>query len=139
MPVLSTAYYSNYSSNSSPLRNGSSSSSFSSLRPYSSSSLSSKSRSSYDLTQYRPANYLAAHPITTPSYKPPSGPLSTNTSYYSNRYSTGISGKNISSIFSSNSLNRFNCFHSSVVYLLVTFNDNYLKDSDLKCFLRFKT
>ena len=97
MPVLSTTYYSGYpSSNSSLSRNSSSGSTFSSLRSYSGTSLSSKSRSSYDLTAYRPSNYLSTHSTSTSSYKSPSSLLSTNntSNYYSNRYSTGISGNN---------------------------------------------
>jgi ubiquitin carboxyl-terminal hydrolase 8 len=113
MPVLSTTYLSsNYPSTSSPARNGPTASSFSSLRPYSSSSLGHKSRSSYDLTQYRPSNYLAAHPISTASYKPPTTSLSTN--YYSNRYSAAISG--LSSSPSSVTLTRYNQRRSSLDY-----------------------
>ena len=119
MPVLSTTYLSSaYSSGSSPARNGSTTSSFSSLRPYSSSSLSHKSRSSYDLTQYRPANYLQTHPISTSSYKPPSSSLSTN--YYSNRYSSaGISGK-LLFVFS---IKSNVCFFDFMFYLICNSNE----------------
>ncbi len=94
MPVLSTTYYSSYSS-SSLTRNPSSN-----LRPYSSSTyIPNKSRSSYDLTAYKPSSYLnSTHSSTTSSYKSPSSSLSTYNSNYNRWNSTGISGKNFCSI-----------------------------------------
>ncbi len=91
MPVLSTAYYSNYSS-SSLTRNPSPN-----LRPYSSTYIPNKSRSSYDLTAYKPSSYFnSTHSSTTSSYKSPSSSL--YNSNYNRWNSTGISGKNFFSI-----------------------------------------
>jgi hypothetical protein len=93
MPVLSTTYYSNYSS-SSLTRNPSSN-----LRPYSSSTyIPNKSRSSYDLTAYKPSSYYnSTHSTTTSSYKSPSSSLYTYNSNYNRWNSKEISGKKFSS------------------------------------------
>jgi ubiquitin carboxyl-terminal hydrolase 2/21 len=106
MPVLSTAYYSNYSS-SSLTRNPSPN-----LRPYSSTYIPNKSRSSYDLTAYKPSSYFnSTHSSTTSSYKSPSSSL--YNSNYNRWNSTGISGLSTSPS-STVTLTRYNQRRSSI-------------------------